>query len=195
MWPYVFFINMFWWICWLYEERFCLRLFCFPINGIQSTFLNRIIALLLVHSLISLLTSLINLIICFHRPHISPVCLPPPQSEFTGQTCTITGWGKDGWGSQGEFQAILKETKVPILNHEVCQQVLRTTKLGTTYNLHQGMMCAGGEANKDACKVRSEYLYEQLETFRYICSGYLYKLLEWFRYVQLFSHGKQFFYR
>jgi len=86
------------------------------------------------------------------QPHISPVCLPPPQSEFTGQTCTITGWGKDGWGSQGEFQAILKETKVPILNHDVCQQVLRTTKLGTTYNLHQGMMCAGGEANKDACK-------------------------------------------
>lgn len=85
-------------------------------------------------------------------PHISPVCLPPPESDFSNQVCTITGWGKDGWGSKGEFQAILKETKVPVVHHQVCQQILQGTKLGGSYSLHEGMLCAGGEENKDACK-------------------------------------------
>ena len=86
-------------------------------------------------------------------PHVSPVCLPPQNADFTGKVCTITGWGKDGWGSEGEFQAILKKTEVPVMNTDVCQQILQTTKLGSSYKLHQGMICAGGEENRDACKV------------------------------------------
>jgi len=85
-------------------------------------------------------------------PHISPVCLPPAGADFSSQLCTITGWGKDGWGSEGEFQAILKETQVPVMPKGVCQDILRTTKLGTAYSLSKGMMCAGGEEGKDACK-------------------------------------------
>ncbi|XP_018016395.1 uncharacterized protein LOC108673120 [Hyalella azteca] len=85
-------------------------------------------------------------------PHISPVCLPASRQDFSGQVCRITGWGKDGWGSEGDFQSILKETQVPILNSNLCQQILRTTKLGTSYSLPAGMVCAGGEENKDACK-------------------------------------------
>lgn len=85
-------------------------------------------------------------------PHIGPVCLPQANNDFTGQVCRITGWGKDDWGSEGEFQSILKETEVPVMNKNVCQQVLRTTKLGSSYKLHEGMMCAGGEENRDACK-------------------------------------------
>ena len=85
-----------------------------------------------------------------------PACLPERNSDFTGQVCRITGWGKDGWGAQGNFQAILKETEVPVVRKDICEQILRGTKLGPSYNLHQGMMCAGGEENKDACKVSPE---------------------------------------
>ena len=101
-------------------------------------------------------SALANCLTCslsFPSPHISPVCLPASGADYTGQVCTITGWGKDGWGSEGEFQAILKETRVPVMDSEICQQVLRGTKLGPSYNLHQGMICAGGEEDKDACKV------------------------------------------
>uniref|UniRef100_A0A6A7G1G7 Serine proteinase stubble-like n=1 Tax=Hirondellea gigas TaxID=1518452 RepID=A0A6A7G1G7_9CRUS len=85
-------------------------------------------------------------------PHISPACLPTSGASFTGQVCRITGWGKNAWGSEGEFQAILRETVVPVMDKRICQQVMRTTRLGANYNLHQGMMCAGGEENVDACK-------------------------------------------
>lgn len=85
-------------------------------------------------------------------PHIAPVCLPPAGADFSSQLCTITGWGKDGWGSEGEFQAILKETQVPVVPKPVCQDILRGTKLGGAYTLSKGMMCAGGEEGKDACK-------------------------------------------
>ncbi|KAF2361936.1 Serine proteases trypsin domain [Trinorchestia longiramus] len=85
-------------------------------------------------------------------PHISPVCMPASRQDFSGQVCRITGWGKDGWGSEGNFQSILKETQVPVVNSNICQQILRTTKLGSNYKLPAGMICAGGEENKDACK-------------------------------------------
>lgn len=33
-----------------------------------------------------------------------------------------------------------------------CQKVLRDAKLGPRFTLHKSFICAGGEANKDACK-------------------------------------------
>lgn len=42
---------------------------------------------------------------------------------------------------------------VPVLNNYQCQAQLRQTRLGPQYNLNPGMLCAGGEEGKDACKV------------------------------------------
>lgn len=41
-------------------------------------------------------------------PHISPACLPEPGSDFSGQRCWTTGWGKDAFGEYGKYQNILK---------------------------------------------------------------------------------------
>lgn len=41
-------------------------------------------------------------------PHVSPVCLPARSQDFTGRRCWITGWGKDGFGEEGQYQSILK---------------------------------------------------------------------------------------
>lgn len=85
------------------------------------------------------------------NPHISPACLPDKFSDFTGQRCWTTGWGKDAWDN-GKYQNILKEVDVPVINHQQCQNQLRQTRLGYNYNLNPWWLCAGGEENKDACK-------------------------------------------
>ncbi|XP_016966822.1 uncharacterized protein LOC108035633 isoform X2 [Drosophila biarmipes] len=86
------------------------------------------------------------------NPHISPACLPDKYSDFTGARCWTTGWGKDAFGEHGKYQNILKEVDVPILSHQQCEQQLRNTRLGYSYKLNPGFVCAGGEEGKDACK-------------------------------------------
>ncbi|XP_059054085.1 uncharacterized protein LOC131848296 isoform X1 [Achroia grisella] len=85
-------------------------------------------------------------------PHISPACLPDKYTDYSGQRCWTTGWGKDAFGDYGKYQNTLKEVDVPVLSHGQCQQQLRQTRLGYNYELNQGFLCAGGEEGKDACK-------------------------------------------
>ncbi|KAJ2944309.1 hypothetical protein O0L34_g18298 [Tuta absoluta] len=85
-------------------------------------------------------------------PHISPACLPDKYTDYAGQRCWTTGWGKDAFGDYGKYQNILKEVDVPVLAHGQCQQQLKQTRLGYNYELNQGFLCAGGEEGKDACK-------------------------------------------
>lgn len=70
----------------------------------------------------------------------------------------MTGWGKDAFGSSGNFQFILKEVEVPVWGNKGCEASLRKTRLGKSYKLDEGMVCAGGEEGKDACKVRKDFL-------------------------------------
>ncbi|KAL1451877.1 hypothetical protein WDU94_006212 [Cyamophila willieti] len=88
------------------------------------------------------------------NPHISPACLPEPNSEYAGSRCYTTGWGKDAFGDFGKYQNILKEVDVPVVSHHQCQAQLQQTRLGYDFKLHPGNVCAGGEEGKDACKVR-----------------------------------------
>lgn len=60
--------------------------------------------------------------------------------------------GKDAFGDFGKYQNILKEVDVPIISHNQCEQQLKNTRLGYTYQLNPGFVCAGGEEGKDACK-------------------------------------------
>ncbi|KAK7079822.1 CLIP domain-containing serine protease [Halocaridina rubra] len=86
-------------------------------------------------------------------PHISPVCLPEKNyNYFVGQRCKSTGWGKDAFGNHGQFQTILKEVDLPVVEHHQCEAALRQTRLGYQFSLHEGMMCAGGEEGKDTCQ-------------------------------------------
>ncbi|XP_069702040.1 uncharacterized protein [Periplaneta americana] len=85
-------------------------------------------------------------------PHIAPACLPDQNSDYTGSRCWTTGWGKDAFGDYGKYQNILKEVDVPIVSFQQCQLQLQQTRLGYDYKLHPGMICAGGEEGKDACK-------------------------------------------
>ncbi|KAG8193498.1 hypothetical protein JTE90_003713 [Oedothorax gibbosus] len=85
------------------------------------------------------------------HPHIAPACLPEQGEKFDNRRCWVTGWGKNAFGEQGEYQSVLKEVDVPVLSHGDCQRRMRNTRLGRSYALHPGFVCAGGEPGKDAC--------------------------------------------
>jgi len=84
--------------------------------------------------------------------HIDTACLPAADEIFDGTTCFATGWGKDQFGAAGQYQVVLKEIDLPVVNHGVCQDKLRTTRLGQKYKLHDSFLCAGGIPGKDTCK-------------------------------------------
>jgi len=84
--------------------------------------------------------------------HIDTVCLPTPEELFEGDTCFATGWGKDKFGSAGNYQVVLKEIDLSVVNHDQCENSLRRTRLGKRYRLHDSFICAGGESGKDTCK-------------------------------------------
>merc|ERR1712013_809592 len=44
-----------------------------------------------------------------------------------------TGWGKDKFGSAGQYQVVLKEIDLPVVSNYECQDKLRSTRLGQKY--------------------------------------------------------------
>lgn len=85
--------------------------------------------------------------------HIGTVCLPPAGRTFAaGTACWVSGWGKDGFGRGGRFQAVMKRVRVPLVGRRACQRALRGTKLGPYFRLDASFVCAGGVEGRDACK-------------------------------------------
>ncbi|XP_037273898.1 phenoloxidase-activating factor 2 isoform X3 [Rhipicephalus microplus] len=84
-------------------------------------------------------------------PHISPICLPKLEDVFEGTSCVVTGWGKDAYRT-GKFANIMKEVTVPVIDNPMCQNLLRQTRLGRYFRLHEGFICAGTEDGVDSCK-------------------------------------------
>jgi hypothetical protein len=84
--------------------------------------------------------------------HIDTVCLPQPGESFETESCFATGWGKDKFGSSGEYQVVLKEVDIPVVEKDYCQESLRNTRLGKRFKLDDSFLCAGGEAGKDTCR-------------------------------------------
>jgi len=84
--------------------------------------------------------------------HIDTACLPQAGETFDGTTCFATGWGKDKFGAAGEYQVVLKEIDLPVVNHDNCEASLRKTRLGGKFKLHDSFVCAGGVGGKDTCK-------------------------------------------
>lgn len=85
-------------------------------------------------------------------PNVDTVCLPHPNDKFDYDTCWATGWGRDQFGKEGKFQNILKEVALPVVPNSDCQNGLRTTRLGSFFQLHNSFMCAGGQQGIDTCK-------------------------------------------
>ncbi|MCL4138708.1 UNVERIFIED_CONTAM: hypothetical protein GTU68_037749 [Idotea baltica] len=85
-------------------------------------------------------------------PNVDTICLPDLHESFDHVTCYATGWGKDKFGKEGRFQNILKQVALDVIPHNVCQNALRSTRLGEHFKLDHSFMCAGGEKGVDTCK-------------------------------------------
>jgi len=85
-------------------------------------------------------------------PHVDTVCLPSPGDLFDYDTCIATGWGKDKFGAEGEYQVILKEVDLPVVDQQGCEDQLKTTRLGERFKLDNSFLCAGGVKGKDTCR-------------------------------------------
>lgn len=78
---------------------------------------------------------------------VNTVCLPPVGSrgsQFDGKRCFASGWGKDLFGKEGKYQVILKRVELPVVPRPRCEELLRQTRLGRNFLLHESFICAGG---------------------------------------------------
>merc|ERR1712113_444193 len=66
--------------------------------------------------------------------------------------CFATGWGKDKFGSDGEYQVILKQVQMDIEDHDQCENEFQQSRLGKNFQLDDSFLCAGGQQGKDTCK-------------------------------------------
>lgn len=86
------------------------------------------------------------------QSNIQPVCLPNAGDIFDFERCFATGWGKNKFGKDGEYQVILKKVDLPVVPNQRCEANLRETRLGRHFILDKSFICAGGEKDKDTCK-------------------------------------------
>ncbi|KAE8738780.1 hypothetical protein FOCC_FOCC015721 [Frankliniella occidentalis] len=84
--------------------------------------------------------------------HIGTICLPPPGLRFDYKRCFASGWGKDKFEQDGQYQVILKKRDLPVVPSTQCQELLRKTRLGAYFLLDASFICAGGEPGRDTCK-------------------------------------------
>lgn len=62
--------------------------------------------------------------------------------------CWVAGWGASSF-TAGSTSTVQTQVDVPIVDQTTCQTKLRTTRLGSNFNLDAfSFMCAGGEAGK-----------------------------------------------
>lgn len=87
-----------------------------------------------------------------YEQNVDVVCLAETGVNFDESRCFASGWGKDIFGKEGRYQVILKKVELPIVRHDTCQNVMRTTRLGKYFVLDRSFICAGGEPGKDTCK-------------------------------------------
>ncbi|EDV57538.1 phenoloxidase-activating factor 2 [Drosophila erecta] len=85
------------------------------------------------------------------RPHIAPICWPTPGVSFDQERCLVAGWGQRNPHATTYTQK-QKKIELPILSRPVCEDLLRSTRLGGSFSLDPSLLCAGGEKGRDACR-------------------------------------------
>lgn len=84
--------------------------------------------------------------------HINVICLPRQNEDFDHyKNCVANGWGKEYFGRKGSYAVILKKIEMNIVDFQRCSYLLKQTRLGHWFKLHDSFVCAGGEEGKDTC--------------------------------------------
>lgn len=74
---------------------------------------------------------------------INTICLPHLDQSFENAVCVSAGWGKSNFEAKDRYQAFMKKVKLPVVPSEKCEEMLRRTRLGDDFVLHDKFLCAG----------------------------------------------------
>ncbi|XP_038221493.1 phenoloxidase-activating factor 2-like isoform X2 [Zerene cesonia] len=83
-------------------------------------------------------------------PHIGIACLGQIRPR-DGTSCTSMGWGQEDFNNANKYAVILKKVQLPIYNRVQCQANIRKFRKLRKWDMHDSMMCAGGEEGVDTC--------------------------------------------
>ncbi|XP_040071028.3 chymotrypsin-like protease CTRL-1 [Ixodes scapularis] len=81
---------------------------------------------------------------------LMPICLPTPNQEFDGMTCTASGWGLTKDRTQGgNISQSLQKVDLPIVAYGACRSYYRLSNIV----VQNTMICAGPEfGGKGTCQ-------------------------------------------
>ncbi|EDV37988.1 uncharacterized protein Dana_GF11134 [Drosophila ananassae] len=82
-------------------------------------------------------------------PHVYPVCLPSPDQRFDLSRCITNGWGREKFEDTDNVH-VMKKIEVPVVPAGICEQKI-SRAIGSPFSLHESLLCAGGEKDKDSC--------------------------------------------
>lgn len=74
---------------------------------------------------------------------INIICMPYLDQNFEHQNCFSSGWGKSNFEAMDRYQAFLKKILLPVVPNDRCEELLKKTRLGEDFNLHDKFLCAG----------------------------------------------------
>lgn len=117
-----------------------------------------------------------------YKSHIGPVCLPPPNVDYEGESeCISTGWGSSATDSF-ENSKLLKKVTLPVVNRKECikhiNQLPRFEK--KEFILYKDWLCVGGESNgfgtcrgdggsPHVCKINQKWIQVGAVAFGFQC--------------------------
>lgn len=88
------------------------------------------------------------------------ICLPEKDENFDDLECVTTGWGTSI--ASNEYSNQMKFLYLSVVNRTECTRKYKQSALGKGFRLHKSLLCAGGEAGRDTCKVGKKYNYLNL---------------------------------
>uniref|UniRef100_G3ML00 Peptidase S1 domain-containing protein n=1 Tax=Amblyomma maculatum TaxID=34609 RepID=G3ML00_AMBMU len=84
-------------------------------------------------------------------PTIGRIVLAEPEDgSFVGKHCVVSGWGRNL--KHGSLSSLLTKANVSVVDRAFCQQALRKTKLGPSFKLDDGSICATGDDGAATCQ-------------------------------------------
>lgn len=78
---------------------------------------------------------------------INTICVPPPGTDLNNSKCRITSRV-----TEQHDKVYLKVLEVTTIPKDKCLEILRTTRLGPFFRLHNSFLCAGAENGRNTCE-------------------------------------------
>lgn len=74
---------------------------------------------------------------------IRTICLPSLNQNFEDAVCVTSGWGKPKFSNKKTYRGGLKKVSLQVVPHGRCEELLKGTRLGEDFILHEKFLCAG----------------------------------------------------